>query len=286
MRIIAGRAPRRRASATRTRGAPRSTSSAAATWRTRTLSRTTTASSRSRTRASSSGPARTSTARRRGAAAACKGLGQRDEDFVSHLFTASAHDYLLFFTDHGRCYWLRVFQVPEGSPHGQGPVGPQPRPDRAGRRHPGGPRGEEGRLPLRGLPELPLRAHGDARRARQEDAARGVLARPRRRHHRDRHRRGRRARRGADDGRRRRGRAGVVRRARDPLCRGGRPLDGPQEPRRARDAPRRGRDDRRHGGRAGRGDAHPHGLGQRLRQADRARRASATRAAAARACSR
>ncbi|HEX9951210.1 MAG TPA: DNA gyrase subunit A [Rubricoccaceae bacterium] len=44
-----------------------------------------------------------------------RGLGQRDEDFVSHLFTASAHDYLLFFTDHGRCYWLRVFQVPEGS---------------------------------------------------------------------------------------------------------------------------------------------------------------------------
>ncbi|HEX8387141.1 MAG TPA: DNA gyrase C-terminal beta-propeller domain-containing protein, partial [Rubricoccaceae bacterium] len=44
-----------------------------------------------------------------------KGLGQRDEDFVEHLFTASAHDYLLFFTDHGRCYWLRVFQVPEGS---------------------------------------------------------------------------------------------------------------------------------------------------------------------------
>ena len=44
-----------------------------------------------------------------------RGLGQRDEDYVSHLFTASAHDYLLFFTDHGQCYWLRVFQVPEGS---------------------------------------------------------------------------------------------------------------------------------------------------------------------------
>ena len=44
-----------------------------------------------------------------------KGLGQREEDYVSHLFTASAHDYLLFFTDHGQCYWLRVFQVPEGS---------------------------------------------------------------------------------------------------------------------------------------------------------------------------
>ncbi len=44
-----------------------------------------------------------------------KGLGQRDEDFVEHVFTASAHDWLLFFTDHGQCYWLRVYQVPEGS---------------------------------------------------------------------------------------------------------------------------------------------------------------------------
>jgi DNA gyrase subunit A len=44
-----------------------------------------------------------------------RGTGTRDEDFVEHLFTASAHDYLLFFTDHGQCYWLRVYQVPEGS---------------------------------------------------------------------------------------------------------------------------------------------------------------------------
>ncbi|MDX1440067.1 MAG: DNA gyrase subunit A, partial [Rubricoccaceae bacterium] len=44
-----------------------------------------------------------------------RGTGTRDEDFVEHLFTASAHDYLLFFTDHGQCYWLRVYEVPEGS---------------------------------------------------------------------------------------------------------------------------------------------------------------------------
>ncbi|WP_420454607.1 DNA gyrase subunit A [Rubrivirga sp.] len=44
-----------------------------------------------------------------------RGTGTRDEDFVEHLFTASAHDYLLFFTDHGQCYWLRVYDVPEGS---------------------------------------------------------------------------------------------------------------------------------------------------------------------------
>lgn len=43
------------------------------------------------------------------------GAGTRDEDFVEHLFVGSTHDYLLFFTDHGRCYWLRIFNVPEGS---------------------------------------------------------------------------------------------------------------------------------------------------------------------------
>src|SRR5690606_33290104 len=42
------------------------------------------------------------------------GAGTRDEDFVEHLFAAGTHDYLLFFTDHGRCYWLRVYDVPEG----------------------------------------------------------------------------------------------------------------------------------------------------------------------------
>jgi len=43
-----------------------------------------------------------------------RGAGTRDEDWVEHLFAAGSHDYLLFFTDHGRCYWLRVFKVPEG----------------------------------------------------------------------------------------------------------------------------------------------------------------------------
>jgi DNA gyrase subunit A len=43
-----------------------------------------------------------------------RGAGTRDEDYVEHLFSCSNHDYLLFFTDHGRCYWLRVFEIPEG----------------------------------------------------------------------------------------------------------------------------------------------------------------------------
>ncbi len=44
-----------------------------------------------------------------------RGTGMRDEDYVEHLFTCSNHDYLLFFTDHGQCYWLRVFEIPEGA---------------------------------------------------------------------------------------------------------------------------------------------------------------------------
>jgi DNA gyrase subunit A len=41
------------------------------------------------------------------------GMGIRDEDFVETLFTASTHDYLLFFTDAGRVYWLKVHAIPE-----------------------------------------------------------------------------------------------------------------------------------------------------------------------------
>jgi len=41
------------------------------------------------------------------------GMETREEDFVEKLFTASTHDYLLFFTDKGRVYWLKVYQVPE-----------------------------------------------------------------------------------------------------------------------------------------------------------------------------
>lgn len=44
-----------------------------------------------------------------------RGSGLRDDDYQEHLFVSFNHDYLLFFTDHGQCYWLRVFQIPEGS---------------------------------------------------------------------------------------------------------------------------------------------------------------------------
>ena len=42
------------------------------------------------------------------------GMGMKDEDFVEHLFIASTHSYILFFTDQGRCYWLKVHEIPQG----------------------------------------------------------------------------------------------------------------------------------------------------------------------------
>ena len=42
------------------------------------------------------------------------GMGTKDEDFVENLFVTSTHNYILFFTDKGRCYWLKVFRIPEG----------------------------------------------------------------------------------------------------------------------------------------------------------------------------
>lgn len=43
------------------------------------------------------------------------GSTTRDEDFIEHLFIASTHNYLLLFTEEGRCFWMRAFEVPEGN---------------------------------------------------------------------------------------------------------------------------------------------------------------------------
>ncbi|AIM36775.1 DNA gyrase subunit A [Sphingobacterium sp. ML3W] len=43
------------------------------------------------------------------------GSSTREEDFTEHIITASAHNYMLLFTESGRCFWLRAFEVPEGS---------------------------------------------------------------------------------------------------------------------------------------------------------------------------
>ncbi len=47
-------------------------------------------------------------------------MSTRDEDFVEHLFVASTHDYILVFTNTGRVYWLKVYEIPELSAAGKG----------------------------------------------------------------------------------------------------------------------------------------------------------------------
>ena len=49
-----------------------------------------------------------------------KGAHTRDDDFIEHLFTASTHDTMLFFTDRGKCYWMKVHQIPPGQRTSQG----------------------------------------------------------------------------------------------------------------------------------------------------------------------
>jgi DNA gyrase subunit A len=49
-----------------------------------------------------------------------KGTSARQEDFVEHIFTATNHDYLLIFTEKGRCFWMRVFEIPEGQKTSKG----------------------------------------------------------------------------------------------------------------------------------------------------------------------
>lgn len=48
------------------------------------------------------------------------GAATRDEDFIEHMFIASTHQYILFFTDKGRCYWLKVHEVPQAGKASRG----------------------------------------------------------------------------------------------------------------------------------------------------------------------
>ena len=48
------------------------------------------------------------------------GSKTREEDFVEHLFVASTHDIMMFFTQKGRCYWLKVYEIPDGEKQGKG----------------------------------------------------------------------------------------------------------------------------------------------------------------------
>ena len=49
-----------------------------------------------------------------------KGSETRDEDFIEYIYPASMHNYMLLFTQKGRCFWLRVFDIPEGSKNSKG----------------------------------------------------------------------------------------------------------------------------------------------------------------------
>lgn len=49
-----------------------------------------------------------------------KSAGTRDQDFLEHLFVATNHQYLLFFTQKGKCFWMRVYEIPEGSKTSKG----------------------------------------------------------------------------------------------------------------------------------------------------------------------
>lgn len=49
-----------------------------------------------------------------------KGSDTRDEDFVEHIYPATMHNTMMFFTQKGRCYWLKVYEIPEGSKNSKG----------------------------------------------------------------------------------------------------------------------------------------------------------------------
>ncbi len=58
-------------------------------------------------------------AQRRGGRGSMAGR-TREEDYIEHLFIASTHHTLMFFTEKGRCYWLKVYEIPEGDKNGRG----------------------------------------------------------------------------------------------------------------------------------------------------------------------
>ena len=49
-----------------------------------------------------------------------RGASSRDEDFLEHIFIATNHNYMLFFSENGKCFWLKVYEIPEGSKTSKG----------------------------------------------------------------------------------------------------------------------------------------------------------------------
>ena len=178
------------------------------------------------------------------------GMRTREEDFVSHLFIASTHSYIMIFTDRGRAYWLKVHEIPDAGAGGKGKAIANLVSMQEG----------EKIAALLAVKEFPAEDEqqfvvmGTRKGVDQEDRPDRVQQPARRRHHRDGRRRRRRGDRGGAVGRQGTDRHRHARRHGDPLRRDRRPLDGPHRLRRPRHhAARRrrsGRDGSRPPGRA------------------------------------
>ena len=114
----------------------------------------------------------------------------REEDFVSHLFVASTHAYILIFSDRGRAYWLKVHEIPDVGPDGRGKAIANLVSMEEGERI-------AALLAVPGVRGEQVHRHGHQAWRDQEDRAHGVQQPARRRHHRDGRRGGRRGDRGA-----------------------------------------------------------------------------------------
>ena len=109
-------------------------------------------------------------------------MSTREEDFVEHMFAATTHDFILIFTNTGRVYWLKVYEIPDVSAAGKGKhignlVSLQPGETVRAFLCVQGP-GGRGQVHLLCHPQ----GHGE------EDPAEGLLQRHVARHHRHRHR--------------------------------------------------------------------------------------------------
>ena len=90
--------------------------------------------------------------------------GTKDEDFIEKMFVANTHDYILCFSNRGRLYWLKVYNVPQGGRARARQAHRQPA--AAGRR-----REDQRAAAGQDLRRRSLRVHGDQQRHRQENAA-------------------------------------------------------------------------------------------------------------------
>ena len=193
------------------------------------------------------------------------GMDMKDDDYIEHLFVCSTHDYLLFFTNRGKIYRSKVYELPEAGRTSKGRYLGNVLPLREGER-------VQSVLATRDFSESDFLVFATKCGTVKKTDVPGLQhADQGRRHHRDQHpRRGRAGRRPAR-GRGRRGADGLERRPDRALLRERRPRDGPRHQRR----PRHGRLGRRRGHRDGHRPRRPVPARrdrERLRQADAGRR--------------